>query len=163
MSYAEDKDVIANMFDRMLDQINSVFEQAGVSLPSRQYAYAGELGATSYDCEQLTLSLGQIYSGTPGAQSPVPTKCNEPITGVFYVELVRCIPDKLSVVGPKVRKPAPTLLTLNAKAQSIDAYLLMQAGQLFGDDYLGSVVTVTSGQPSGVYQAIILEVATGIY
>jgi len=159
----EDKDIIGNTMDRLLDSIQTIFEQANVSLPTRQYLYGGQNGEVAHDCEQLTISFAQAYQGGPGEQAAVPAKCEGPMTGVFIVELVRCIPDKLQIRGRAATAPDPADLTLNSRAQAQDAYLLMEAGLLTGDEYLGSVVNVTLGPPSGGYQAVVLEVATGLF
>jgi hypothetical protein len=159
----DDKDDIGNTLDRILFSIEATFEQANVALPERRYFHAGGDGSTVHDCEQLTIAFSQVYQGLPGAQGIEPEKCDAPLSGVFVIELVRCVPDKLYTKGKQTRVPQPADLSMHAKVQGIDAYLLMQAGLLVGNDAFGSMVNVVPGLPSGAYQAMTMELVTGIY
>lgn len=156
------KSSIGNVLESVLNTIVSVFEQANVSLPERRYIYAGERGETAHDCEQLTVSFSQVYSGVPGAQEPVVSRCDMPRSVTIYVELVRCIPDKLVGRGQTRRAPSVEDMTMHAKVQGIDAWLLMDAGLIAGEEFLGAVTVAAPGPPSGGYQAVVLELTIGI-
>lgn len=160
-----DRDIVASTFDRILNAIEGTYEQAQVALPERRYLYFGVEGETVHDnCEQLTISLAQMYQGGPGEQGGLPARCDTALTGVFIVEVVRCIPDKLKVnKGTRATPPNAADLSMNAKAQGIDGFLLMLAGLQAGEDFLGSLVNVTAGPASGGFQAVVLELATGLY
>lgn len=159
-----EKDAIGNTLDRIRDTIEGAYEQANVPLPERRYIYFGTEGETVHDCEQLTISLAQIYQGLVGEQGALPAVCETPITGVFIIEVVRCVPDRLRKrPGQKTQVPFPEDLSMNAKAQGIDAYLLMLAGLTVGEPFGGSLVNITAGPSDGGYQAVVLELATLIY
>lgn len=153
---------IVELLEKIMNTVETIFEQASVALPTRRYLYAGDRGETAHDCEQVTVSMAQVYSGPPGVQAALPSRCNDPRTAVIFVEIVRCIPDKLITRGSAARAPLAEDLTMSAKAQAVDAWLLMDAGLTVGDDFLGSIATVSAGSPSGGYQAIVLELATAI-
>lgn len=158
------KEDMGNMLDKIMDTIEATFEQANVALPERRYIYFGDQGETVHDCEQLTVSLAQVYQGLVGQQGAEPARCDTPLTGVFFIELVRCVPDKLKSTpkGARAQRPDAADLSMNARVQGIDAYLLMLAGLVVGDEFLGSLVNVSAGPSSGGYQAVVLELATAI-
>ena len=58
-----------DLLDGVLDTLVSVFSSYSVPLPSRQYWTVGE---QAIDCEQLTVTLIQIYLGAPGDQASSP-------------------------------------------------------------------------------------------
>lgn len=163
MSIIEDMQSVGDTFDLILNTIESIFEQANVALPERRYYYVGDQGGTAHDCEQLTISLAQIQNGSPGVQDGLPTRCDEPKTGIFYVELVRCVADKPKSGGRgKIITPSPTELSMHAKVQGVDMYLLMEAALTAGDTFLGAIASVAAGPVSGDYQAIVLELMIGL-
>lgn len=162
MSYENPHLSIGELMDDVLETVNAVFQQANIALPQRQYLYMGDRGETVHDCEQVTVSLGQVYSGAPGNQEAIPSRCDDPRSAVIYVEIVRCVPDKLVQRGGRAVAPAPEAMTLNAKAQGIDLMLLMDAGLIVGEKFLNALATAAAGPSSGGYQAMILEVTLGI-
>jgi hypothetical protein len=163
MSIIQDMQSVGDTFDLILETIESIFEQANVPLPERRYLYVGDQGQTAHDCEQLTISLAQLQNGPPGAQDGLPTRCDQPKTGIFYVELVRCVADKPKTGGRgRVNTPTPADLSMHAKAQAIDMYLLMEAGLLAGQQFLNAITSVIAGPVGGDYQAMVLELMIGI-
>lgn len=146
---------LAALANGVLDSVVSVFEQAGVTLPERRYIATGE---TAHDCEQVTVSLQQLYLGPPGDQSETPQRCEAPRTAVLLVEIVRCIPQP-------GRNGAPDVAALQATAeqQMIDAYMLLEAGATAADKWgLGAMADVTPGQPQGQMQAISMNLIVAV-
>ena len=78
--------------DHILNTVVATYADHGVDLPVRRYLAVGGQGDTVHDCEQLTVSFEQGYSGLPGNQAQEPVKCNGPRTGVYIVEVVRALP-----------------------------------------------------------------------
>lgn len=153
---------VSDLLDKVMTTVNAVFEADNIPLPDRQYVYAGDQGETVHDCEQVTVSLAQLYSGAPGDQAQLPSKCDQPMSAVIIVEIVRCIP----VPTPNGRNPpippSPEALSASARSQAADAYLLMQAGLVVGNDWLGSIAETSTGPASAGYQAMILNLVVAI-
>lgn len=161
----------------ILQTIEATYVQNAVDLPSRRYLSVGGLAATVHDCEQVTISFEQGYSGTPGNQAQDPVKCDAPRSGVYVVELVRAVPlpNTTAPLGKNGLAPSrfsdaaqssttvaalpPSVLTEMAKTQMRDAMLLMEAGLRAGQTTLtGAIVDVSAGTPQGGYQGMIMTV-----
>lgn len=172
-----DKNEIVEIADHILNTIATTYNEHEVSLPLRRYLAVGGQGDTVHDCEQLTVSFEQGYSGSPGNQAMEPAKCDSIRTAVFIVEIVRCIPtinsEKPSaqtatpsrwdsVVNNAVQTIPVEVLTAVAKTQMVDAMLLMDAGMRAGDNTMssGALVDISVGAPQGGFQAIIMTIAS---
>ena len=141
----------------LMDSIVDTFAQAGIALPERRYFTVGGQGTVAHDCEQLTISLEQIYSGLPGDQAQNPVKCDSPKTGVFGVELVRCIPGMQKGRSTAPVAPAPEDISLHAEQQMMDGLLLIEASLYAAQStWLGGGMSdTTAGAPQGQYQAMM--------
>ena len=177
-----DLDDIVEMAEHLITTINNVYTQAGVDLPDLQYYCIGGQGQTVHDCEQLTVSWDQAYSGLPEAEASIPAQCNEIHTARFVIEVVReystmrpfIDPNTGQVVAPTVNRPAaygargahtqiekvdPEIAKREARTQMNDAVLLLRAGLLAGEGTTAnrSIVDVSAGPASGNYQAVIMN------
>lgn len=170
-----DPNEIVEIADHLLNTIVTTYGEHGVSLPESRYLAVGGQGTTVHEGEQVTVSFEQSYSGLPGMQAQEPVKCNSPRTAVFVIEIVRCIPSantaaanpetpvpsRYGEVNTGVRNLSPETHTAVAKAQMVDAMLLMDAGLRAGETTLvGSITDVSAGAPQGGYQAISMVVTT---
>lgn len=119
------EDAVDGLMHHILDVINSVFAEVGVELPVRQYTNVGQ---AVYDCEQLTVTLGQLYVGTPAESPNTPQPCDAPITAIFTVELTRNVP--IMRGGTHHPKP-PSAEELSAAAHQYtrDGWLLLEAAK----------------------------------
>lgn len=160
--------------EAILNTVVATYAEHGVELPERRYLAVGGQGDTVHDCEQLTVSFEQGYSGLPGSQAQEPAKCDGPRTAVFIVEVVRELPLSNTVASnPSTPVPArysqvktgvqilpAEVQTEIAKKQMVDAMLLLESGLRAGDLTLinGSLADVTAGSPQGGYQAISLVI-----
>lgn len=151
-----DQEIIGAVMEHIRLKINAVFEQADVSLPDRQYL---TVGAEAHDCEQLTVSFRQMYLGGPGDQAETPQKCNSPRSIVLTIQLVRKV-----AMPPSARNTTPAASAINdvTLGRVTDAWLLMDAAQTAPDDYLGMLADVAITDPSGEYQAIVLNMTVGV-
>lgn len=164
MSEVAPEDSVGALLQLTLETVNSVFEQANVELPTRQFLFVGEQGETAHDCEQVSVSLGQIYPGTPGDEAQLPATCDGPLSAVIIVEIVREVPQSLAK-GNRLTPPAADKLTATALTQAKDAYLLLQSGLATGEaaNYLrGAVANVVAGPPSGGMQATVLTLVVAV-
>lgn len=148
----------------ILEAVQMVYEQENVDLPARQFITVGGPGDTAWDCEQLSVSIEQIYNGLPGQQGQAPTTCNEPKTALAIVQLVRCIPIPATAGRGNMVPVAPSDIIESGERFMVDAWLMMIAGQLFGDSqsFLGSMSDVTIGPPQGGYQAVSMTLIAAV-
>jgi len=154
------EDSIFNALEVVLESINGVYSSAGVELPTRQLLTVGGPGEEPHDCEQVTVSFDQLYSGPPGEQAQVPARCESPRTAVVVVEVVRCLP-----ISKNPRQLLSTAeITDFAMLQMKDAWLLMDAGLKTGEAlaFTGALADVTAGPASGGYQAMVMNLIIGI-
>lgn len=170
-----DPNEFVEVAEHILNTIVTIYGEHGVELPARRYLAVGGQGETVHDCEQVTVSFDQGYSGLPGNQAFEPVRCNSPRTGVFVVEVVRSvaspntpeaapetmIPNRLSQVTTGVGVLPPEVLTDIAKKQMVDAMLLMEAGLRAGETTMtGSITDISAGSAQGGFQAMVMVVTT---
>ena len=71
---------------RIVDTAVEIFTEYGVDLPSKRYWTAG---TAVIDCEQLVVSLVQLYLGAPGDQADAPQRLMVPRTAVCTLTIAR--------------------------------------------------------------------------
>src|SRR5213595_504446 len=137
-----DANEFADIADHILNTVVSTYADHGVSLPDRRYLAVGGQGPTVHDCEQVTVSFEQGYSGRPGNQAQEPQPCASPRTGVFLIEVVRALPlPNTAIASPNTTVPSrygqtttgvqtlpAEIQSAHARIQMVDAMLLMDAG-----------------------------------
>ena len=170
-----DPQEFADIADHILNTVVTTYAEHGISLPERRYLAVGGQGSTVHDCEQVTVSFEQGYSGRPGAQAQEPVKCNSLRTGVYVVEVVRALPQpNTSIANPATPVPSrfgqvttgveilpAEVQSAHARVQMVDAMVLLDAGIRAGETTLtGSLADISAGQPQGAYQAMILVLTT---
>lgn len=149
-----------DLLDGVLDTIVSVFSSYSVPLPSRQYWTVGE---QAIDCEQLTVTLIQIYLGAPGDQASAPQKCNVPRSAVMTVSLAREIP----TVGQNGKPPSYDKIAQAAEISAIDAWVLMESINTLdqwepGSFGVGVIATVDIPPPEGGFQLVNMQLTMAI-
>lgn len=178
---------IIDMAEHLIETINRVYQEAGVEIPDLQYYCIGGQGQTVHDCEQLTVSWDQAYSGLPEAEASIPARCDQVHTARFVIEVVReystirpyVDPNTGQVVAPTANRPAayrnrtaqsqidkvdPEIMKREARTQMQDAVLLLRAGLIAGEGTTtnNAVVDVAAGPPSGNFQAVIMNFTAGL-
>lgn len=172
---------IIDTCELLLETINRVYVEAGISIPDRQYYVIGGQGQTVHECEQVTVSWDQAYSGLPGNEASIPARCDDVHTASFVVEVVRPVNtartpvDPMAALNPtapptklpgrwgggigQTEMPTPEDYMREAKVQMQDAILLLRAGLLAGEATWAetSIVDVSAGSPQGGYQATIMN------
>lgn len=151
---------IVDFMDSVLERVVDTFESSNVPLPARQYWTVGQ---AAIDCEQLVVTLIQIYLGPPGDQASSPQRCNMPRTAVMSVTIAREIP----TVGQNGRPPSAEKISQAAQISAIDAYTLMQAINLLdiwedGGFGLGVIATADIAEPQGGFQTVNLQLTMAI-
>lgn len=101
----------------ILNVVVDAFLDSAVALPERQYVSDGSI---AIDCEQLTVTIVQVYRGLPGEiqTDPMgPRRCATVSSFECAIILVRCVPTlKESSAGQIV---FPTVHELDSSAQTI--------------------------------------------
>lgn len=151
---------LKEMLDGVLDRVETTFQSYNVSLPSRRY---WTMGAPAIDCEQVTVSLVQMYLGAPGAQVSAPQRCNVPRSATLNVSISRETP----VVGANGRPPSPDKIEQAASLAAIDAWVLMQSiNQLDQWDEtgygVGVIATLDSPEPEGGFQTVTMQITMAV-
>jgi hypothetical protein len=151
---------IIELLDGVLQRVVSTFNSYNVPLPTRQYWTVGQ---QAIDCEQLTVTLVQIYLGAPGDEASSPQRCNQPRTAVMTVSLSREIP----VVGQNGRPPSADKLEQAAQISAIDGYVLMLSLNLLdmwesGGYGVGVIATVDYPAPEGGFQTVNMQLTMAI-
>lgn len=170
-----DPNEIVDIADLILNTVVATYADHGVDLPERRYLAVGGQGETVHDCEQVTVSFEQGYSGTPGNQAQEPVKCASPRTAVFIVEVVRALPLPNTVsANPATTIPAmygedktgvailpAEVQTAIARKQMVDAMLLMDSGLRASENTMtGALADVSAGSPQGGFQAISMVLSS---
>lgn len=170
-----DKLEFVELADRVLNTVVATYADHGVELPERRYLAVGGAGTTVHDCEQLTVSFEQGYSGLPGSQAQEPAKCAGPRSAVFIIEVVRALPlPNTTAANPTTPVPSRYATDVEgvavlpadvqseiARKQMVDAMLLLDAGLRAGEtSMVGSLADVSAGSPLGGFQAMTLVLTT---
>jgi hypothetical protein len=141
------------LMDEALDRIVGRFNYHNVPLPTKQYWMVGQ---PVIDCEQLVLSVGQLYIGSPGDQANDPMRSNSPRSVVFRVTLARAVPS----VDGRGHSPTTEKIQAGSEILAVDAWTLLDAvafldqWEAYGGFGLGVIATVDVDEPSGGIQSI---------
>ena len=151
---------LKEMLDGVLYRVETTFQSYNVSLPSRRY---WTMGLPAIDCEQVTVSLVQMYLGAPGAQVSSPQRCNVPRSATLNVSIAREIP----VVGANGRPPSPEKIEQAGSLAAIDAWVLMQSiNQLDQWDEtgygVGVIATLDTPEPEGGFQTVTMQITMAV-
>lgn len=151
---------LVDLCPRILADIETAYGRAGVELPARRYWL---MGSPVVDCEQLTLSVVQLYLGPPGDEAATPQRCDAPRTVVLQVQVHRCAP----VASKTGRPPTPEAIAAAAASLSTDALLLLDAAA--GLDQwdplgpgLGVIATVEVIDQQGDFHGVALNLTLAI-
>jgi hypothetical protein len=151
--YEIDEDALSlgEAMDNILAGLESAYNSFNVPLPTRRYWLIGD---PAYDCEQATVSLMQVYLGTPGDEAVTPQACNGPKTMVVNISIVR----KLNL---KKNGSAPTAdaIQKDSRWASVDMYVLMNSlsslnGWGIGGATPQMIATVTANTHEGEYESV---------
>jgi hypothetical protein len=149
MSAADDKDRLACFLESTLERVVNIFKSFGVDVPDRQLVTVGQ---PVYDCEQVAVSLIQLYFGMPGQQEPSPQRCDGPVTAVITVQVLRKVP----VGGSSGQPPSADALTKSAAELVTDAWILTRTMKELDEFGLGVIADVTAAEPQGGFGGPVL-------
>lgn len=155
---------VAALAEHILETVNETFAAEGVALPTLQFFTLGGEGASTHLCEQVTVSVEQLYSGTPESQAQTPVRCDGPRTVSFAVELVRCSPTG-TVRGRSTPLPAQEDANQQSEvalSRMKDMDILLKAGMYACAStwFQTGIVEVSAAPPNGGFQSIIMAIST---
>lgn len=149
-------DLVKHM-QKLLDTVVGLYEQQGIPLPPRRYWM---IGNPPEDCEQVVVSLVQMYLGSPGDAAAEIQPCDAPLTVVVNVHISRDYPISKDANGPDRIMDA-------ASWSAVDHLALMRGMRQFDkDDHgfpgLGAIATVQSREPQGGILTTVLNLSTAV-
>lgn len=154
-------DKTAWLMDSIMNAVEEVFQIHGIDLPELKYLTFAQ---PAHDCEQVTVTMIQGYLGVPGEQADDPQPCNGPRTGVFQVEVVRCVDDgvltNLRQRGGNTA-PDPQAISAYARSRARDIWALLQVAEHLSH-YNQAISDVSVTEMSGKYQAAVLNLIVQI-
>lgn len=113
--------VVRDIMDEILANVVQVFEDYNIPIPSRQYWTAGD---PVWDCEQVVVTLLQLYYGTPGVESlqPVTVTSASPRSMVVNIAVCR------NGAGANTSKiPSPVTIQNDANWMAVDTWTIFDA------------------------------------
>lgn len=157
---SEDAKAISQLMATVLDKVETVYDSYNMPLPARRY---WTFGQSVVDCEQVVVSLVQMYLGPPGGEIAEPRRCNDPRTAILEVSVSREVP----VVQPNGAPPTANAIINGNLASAYDSWILMEsAAQLdtwettgYG---LGVIATVQAIGPEGGFQTVVLTLTLAV-
>lgn len=152
---------LAVFMQAVLDNVIASYASYNMPLPFRRY---WTMGAPAVDCEQLVISLIQMYVGAPGDEATSPRRCSDPRSATINVSVSRKVP----TVGQNGKAPSAESIESYSEISAYDAWILLEsAAQLdtwdpSGGFGVGVIATVEVNEPQGGYQTITLTLTAAI-
>lgn len=157
----EDALHLKTLMDGVLEKVCTVFQSYNIPLPERRYWTLG--GQPVIDCEQLVVSMVQMYLGAPGDEAATPQRCHVPRSVSLSILLSRKIP----VVGQNGKPPSGSKIEEASQISAVDAWVLMESINLL-DQWdstgygLGVIATLDVIGPEGGFQSTNLTVTMAV-
>lgn len=139
---------LLTMGQELLTRINACAADAGIELPSRQIVYPSAVPA---DCEQVSVLFGGWSVYPPMQEMSVCLSIRW--CAQFGIMVSRCTP---AVPGRTSSAPTMDRMTAAAQMASDDAELMLALLSTF--DEVGADLNVSTPEPQGGYQAVLLTV-----
>lgn len=133
---------ISDRATEILEIVNTVYRDTGISLPERQYVTIGGLGTSVHDCPQVTVSFGSLDPSVSVSQ-PINNACMDAFSATFVIEIVRCATPIAAEGatpaggrrGSKPLIPSAESLGLYGVDRMKDAVLLHEVAKAITEDY----------------------------
>lgn len=151
--------------ESLLTTLNEVFASNQVFLPERQYVAVGPENTVAYDCEQLTVTFKNVSDGLAYNDVPRMLSCQAFQSGIFFVELVRCIPTT-GATGLKVSMPTSESISESSRNMMRDAKLFREVVDIIKEDPTimdKPMYSITFGEPNGGFQSVQLSIKRNVF
>lgn len=160
---SENRHSVFRLMQGALNDVIDTFAANGVDLPERQYLTVGNSSEVIHDCEQVTVTFEQAYTGLPGNPDGTTPVCSSPSSAVLAIEIVRCIETPKQARGGIPKPVEADAHTKDALIQVTDAYLLLEAGMSsIRKNFLGGVAEVSAGTANGAMQGMVMSLVLAI-
>lgn len=142
---------LANLMQDVLNRVINVYQSYDMPLPARRY---WNIATPVVDCEQLVVSMIQMYVGTPGDEATEPRRCTDPRSVTLNISVSREVP----IVQQNGQPPLADDIQAAAVVAAYDAWILMESINQFdswatnGPFGMGVIATVDSAPPEGGFQ-----------
>lgn len=152
---------LAALMQGVLDSVITTYASYTMPLPSRRY---WTLGSPSVDCEQVVVSMLQMYIGSPGDEATDPRRCNDPRSATLLVSVSREVP----VVGVNGRAPSADDIQAFSEISAYDAWILLDSSRALdqwatgGSFGLGVIATVETNAPEGGFQTVTMTITVAV-
>jgi hypothetical protein len=152
---------LAALMQGVLDSVISTYASYTMPLPGRRY---WTLGQPSVDCEQVVVSMLQMYIGSPGDEATQPRRCNDPRSATLIVSVSREVP----VVGPSGKAPSADDIQAFSEISAYDAWILLDSSRALdqwatgGSFGLGVIATVETNAPEGGFQTVVMTITVAV-
>jgi hypothetical protein len=151
---------LAVLMQNVLNAVIDTYTSYTMPLPGRRY---WTLGTPSVDCEQVVVSMLQMYIGSPGDEATSPRRCNDPRSVTLIVQVSREVP----TVGTNGRAPSGDAIQDGSEISAYDAWILLDSARLldqwdpanFG---LGVIATVETSSPEGGFQTVSMTITMAV-
>jgi hypothetical protein len=151
---------LATLMQNVLNAVIDTYTSYTMPLPGRRY---WTLGTPSVDCEQVVVSMLQMYIGSPGDEATSPRRCNDPRSVTLIVQVSREVP----TVGTNGRAPSGDAIQDGSEISAYDAWILLDSARLldqwdpanFG---LGVIATVETSSPEGGFQTVSMTITMAV-
>lgn len=145
----------------VLTRVVNVYDSYNMPLPARRYY---TFGSPVVDCEQLVISLAQLYLGTPGDEVSEPRRCNDPRTATLNISVSREVP----IVQPNGNPPTTQSVIEANRVGAYDSWILMESINNLdtwaspGGYGLGVIATLDFEEPQGGFQTTVLTITMAV-
>jgi len=152
---------LAALMQGVLDSVISTYASYTMPLPGRRY---WTLGNPSVDCEQVVVSLLQMYIGSPGDEATDPRRCNDPRSATLLVSVSREVPT-VSING---KAPSADDIQAFSEISAYDAWILLDSSRALdqwatgGSFGLGVIATVETNAPEGGFQTVTMTITVAV-
>jgi hypothetical protein len=158
---SDDAKNLAVFLQDVLDRVEQTYNSYNMPLPSKRY---WNFAPPAVDCEQLVVSLIQMYIGVPGDEATEPRRCHDPRSATLNITVSRAVP----IVGPNGQPPSAQAIEDAAKVAAYDAWILMESVNNFdswagnGAFGLGVIATVDAEGPEGGFQNVRMTITMAV-
>jgi hypothetical protein len=158
---SEDAKHLDDFLQELLTRIENVYESYSMPIPARRYY---TFGPPAIDCEQLVVSVFQMYLGAPGDQATEPRRCHDPRTVTLNITVSREVP----VALPNGNPPTAESISDATRVSAYDAWILMDSVNILdvwseaGSFGLGIISTIDFTPPEGGFQSVTMSVTMAV-
>ena len=152
---------LAVFLQDVLDRVVATYDSYNMPIPSKRY---WNFAPPAVDCEQIVVSLIQMYIGTPGDEATEPRRCHDPRSATLNITVSRAVP----IVGANGQPPSPTSIQNATTVAAYDAWILMESVNQFdswagnGAFGLGVIATVDAEGPEGGFQNVRMTITMAV-